>query len=264
MKILAIANQKGGVGKTTTAVSLAGVLQKRGKRVLLVDLDPHGSLTSYFGVDPDEIEPSGYDLFHQSAGVKSVIRKTKFQNLHFIPASSALATLDRQLGTKDGMGLVIKKALQQVTEFYDYALIDCPPMLGLLMVNALAACERLLIPVQTEFLALKGLERMVNTLIMIQKARKQNVSFVIVPTFFDRRLKASISTLKTLRADYEKDIWSGVIPVDTQFREASQSGAPLTIVRPSCRGSRHYAELLDYIQSMDEADSLVAQQGAGV
>jgi len=264
MNIWAIANQKGGVGKTTTAVSLAGVMQKRGKRVLLVDLDPHGSLTSYFGIDPDEIEPSGYDLFLQSATAKQVVRKTRFENLHFIPASGALATLDRQLGAKDGMGLVIKKSLQQLAEHYDFALIDCPPMLGLLMVNALAACERLLIPVQTEFLALKGLERMVNTLTMIQKARKQSVNFTIVPTFFDRRLKASIETLRTLRKDYESDIWAGVIPTDTQFREASQSGAPLTIARPGCRGSRHYAELLDYMLARDESNLQAAQQGAGL
>lgn len=264
MKIWAIANQKGGVGKTTTAVSLAGVMQKRGKRVLLVDLDPHGSLTSYFGVDPDEVEPSGYDLFHQTASVKAVVRKTRFQNLHFIAASSALATLDRQLGTKGGMGLVIKKSIQQLDAYYDYALIDCPPMLGLLMVNALAACERLLIPVQTEFLALKGLERMINTLTMIQKARKQNVNFIIVPTFFDRRLKASTGSLRTLRSDYERDIWSGVIPVDTQFREASQAGAPLTIARPSCRGSRHYAELFDYLLEKDEATLAAVHGGASL
>lgn len=261
MKIWAVANQKGGVGKTTTAISLAGVLQKRGKRVLLVDLDPHGSLTSYFGVDPDEIEPSAYDLFQQTAAAKHVVIKTRFQNLHFIPASSALATLDRQLGSRDGMGLVIKKSLQQLAEHYDYVLIDCPPMLGLLMVNALAACERLLIPVQTEFLALKGLERMVNTLIMIQKARKHDVNFTIVPTFFDRRLKASITTLKTLRTDYVTNIWSGVIPVDTQFREASQAGVPLTVSRPSCRGSRHYSELLDYMLSSDQTEKPEIQQG---
>lgn len=254
MNIWAIANQKGGVGKTTTAVSLAGVMQKRGKRVLLLDLDPHGSLSSYFGIDPDEIDPSGYNLFLQTATAKQVIRKTRFDNLHFIPASGALATLDRQLGTKDGMGLVIKKSLQQLAEYYDYALIDCPPMLGLLMVNALAACEQLLIPVQTEFLALKGLERMINTLMMIQKARKKNVNFTIVATFFDRRLRASINTLRTLRKDYKDDIWQGAIPTDTQFREASQAGVPLTIDRPGCRGSRHYAELLDFMLLKDEHD----------
>ncbi|MCW9012395.1 MAG: ParA family protein [Gammaproteobacteria bacterium] len=261
MKVWAVANQKGGVGKTTTAVTLAGVMQKRGYRVLLVDLDPHGSLTSYFGADPDEIEPSGYELFQRTAGIKSVVRKTRFTNLFFIPASSALATLDRQLGARDGMGLVIKKGLDQIQQSFDFAIIDCPPMLGLLMVNALAACDRLLIPVQTEFLALKGLERMVHTLTMIQKAGKQNIDFTIVPTFFDRRLKASIETLRTLRSDYQERIWDGVVPIDTQFREASQKGIPLSIARPSCRGSRAYSHLLDYMLEKDGTGLSVANGG---
>ena len=267
MKIWATANQKGGVGKTTSAVTLAGVMQKRGHRVLLIDLDPHGSLTSYFGVDPDEVEPSGYDLFQQALkqklNIKSAIHKTKFSRLHFVPASSALATLDRQLGTKDGMGLVIKKSLQQVADDYDLAIIDCPPMLGLLMVNALAACERLLIPVQTEYLALKGLERMVHTLSMIQKARKQEVCYTIVPTFYDQRLKASNETIETLRRDYKETIWEGVIPVDTQFREASQKGIPLSIERISCKGSRAYSHLLDYLLDLDES-TLPVNEGASV
>ncbi len=255
MKIWAVANQKGGVGKTTTAVSLAGVMQKRGYRVLLVDLDPHGSLSSYFGVDPDVVEPSGYDLFKNTASIRSVVHKTPYKRLMFVPASSALATLDRQLGAQDGMGLVIQKSLQQCQEHFDFAIIDCPPMLGLLMVNALAACEHLIIPVQTEFLALKGLERMVNTLKMIQKARKQNLNYSIVPTFFDRRLRASTETLRHLREVYPEEIWKGVVPVDTQFREASQKGIPLTIARPSGRGGRAYSDLLDYMLQINHADT---------
>lgn len=261
MRVWAVANQKGGVGKTTTAVSLAGALHNRQARVLLVDLDPHGSLTSYFGVDPDDIEISGYDLFLQNKPAQSVIRETKFDGLHFIGASSALATLDRQLGAKDGMGLVIKKALDQMSEHYDYAILDCPPMLGLLMVNALAACERLLIPVQTEFLALKGLERMVHTLNMIQKARKQNVAYTIVPTFYDQRLKASIDTLQILRSTYADTIWNGLIPIDTQFRDASRQGAPLTILHPSCRGSRAYYHLLDYLHDGQKVEHAVFHEG---
>ncbi len=267
MRIWATANQKGGVGKTTTAISLAGVMQKRGHNVLLIDLDPHGSLTSYFGEDPDEIEPSAYDLFQQSLSqnlnTSSTIQKTRFKGLHFIPASSALATLDRQLGAKDGMGLVTKKALQQVAESYDLAIIDCPPMLGLLMVNALAACERLLIPVQTEFLALKGLERMVHTLAMIQKARKQEICYSIVPTFYDQRLNASIETLNTLKKQYKETIWNDVIPIDTQFREASQRGIPLTIERVSGKGGRAYSHLLDYLLQLDEETLPVAGSAEG-
>ncbi|MDH5471825.1 MAG: ParA family protein [Gammaproteobacteria bacterium] len=253
MKVWAIANQKGGVGKTTTAITLAGVMHNRGHRVLLIDLDPHGSLTSYFRLDPDDVEPSVYNLFHQTADAKSVVRQTGFEHISFLPASTALATLDRQLGTKDGMGLVIKKTLGKLEQDFDYVLIDCPPMLGLLMVNALAACDRLLIPVQTEFLALKGLERMVHTIGMIQKARKQTINYTIVPTFFDRRLKASNDSLITLRNTYKDSIWEGFVPIDTLFRDSSRQGIPLSIARPSCRGSRAYSHLLDYLED-NEAD----------
>ena len=253
MNVWAIANQKGGVGKTTTAITLAGVMHNRGHRVLLIDLDPHGSLTSYFRLDPDDVEPSVYDLFHKTAEPQSVVRKTGFERISFLPASTALATLDRQLGTKDGMGLMIKKTLDQLKDDFEYVLIDCPPMLGLLMVNALAACDRLLIPVQTEFLALKGLERMVHTIGMIQKARKQNINYTIVPTFYDRRLRASKDSLETLRSTYKDTLWDGFIPIDTLFRDSSRQGIPLSIARPSCRGSRAYSHLLDFLED-NEAD----------
>ena len=260
MKVWAVANQKGGVGKTTTAITVGGTLSMRGKRVLLVDLDPHGSMTSYFGYDPDELEPTVYDLFHKSATPEQIILNTKFNNLSFLPASSAMATLDRQLGTNGGMGLVVKNALQSIADKYDYAIIDCPPVLGLLMVNALASCDHLLVPVQTEFLAAKGLERMVNTLNMIIKARKEKITYSIIPTFFDQRRRASIETLKQLRATYQNKIWNGVVPIDTMFREASSRGIPLSIARPSSRGCRAYSHLLDYLLELDsekaESDQL--------
>lgn len=251
MKVWAVANQKGGVGKTTTAITMGGTLSMRGKRVLLVDLDPHGSMTSYFGHDPDDLEPTVYDLFYKTATPEQIVIKTSYENLSFLPASSAMATLDRQLGTNGGMGLVIKNSLASIADLYDYAIIDCPPVLGLLMVNALASCNHLLVPVQTEFLAAKGLERMVNTLNMIIKARKQPISYTIVPTFFDQRLRASHDTLKLLKATYNTKIWNGVIPIDTLFREASRRGVPLSVARPSSRGCRAYAHLLDYLLSLN-------------
>jgi len=246
LKIWAVANQKGGVGKTTTAVNLAGHLVKQGLRVLLVDMDPHGSMTAYFGLDPDSQEKSVYQLF-QGTGVNpaipthEILHDTGVDGLQFLPSSTALATLDRQLGTQEGKGLVMVNALAQLGQEFDYALMDCPPLLGILMVNALAACEHLLLPVQTEFLAIKGLERMMRTLKMIRRARGNTFEYTIVPTMFDRRTRAAFDSLKTLRETYGTDLWESVIPIDTKFREASKQGLPLSVMLPSSR----LASLLD-------------------
>ena len=254
MKIWAVAYQKGGVGKTTTAVNLAGHLVNRGLRVLLVDMDPHGSMTSYFGLDPDDMEKSSYLLF-QGKGLRSDIKPqellhhTSIDGLDLLPASTALATLDRQLGTQEGKGLVMLNALKQLEGEFDYALLDCPPLLGILMVNALAACEHLLLPVQTEFLAIKGLERMMRTLKMVRQARKNSFTYTIVPTMFDRRTRAAFESLETLREKYGDDLWESVIPVDTRFREASKKGLPLSTMQPSSRGSQAYDALLTSLLS---------------
>lgn len=247
MKVWAVANQKGGVGKTTTTVNLGGLCANRGKRVLLVDLDPHGSLTSYFGFDPETIAPSVYHLFSDAPPeqAQAAVRKTSVDMLSLLPASTALATLDRQLGARSGMGLIIRNALRALADRYDYALLDCPPMLGILMVNALAASDELLVPVQTEFLALKGLERMAHTLGMIQRSRQSELPWRIVPTLFDRRTRASVEAIRELRATYGARVWPAAIPVDTQFREASRSGLPLTVAQPWARGSQAYRRLLD-------------------
>jgi len=252
VRIWAVANQKGGVGKTTTAVTLAGLLSQQGHRVLLVDMDPHGSMTSYMGYDPEGDGSSLYSLFHGGSGpVPEMIRKTGCENISIFTASTALATLDRQLGTQDGKGLVIARGLAQISDDYDYALLDCPPTLGVLMVNALAACHYLVVPVQSEFLALKGLERMMRTISMMNHARMTPIPYLIVPTLFDRRTRASGQALDNMKALYPQTLWSGIIPVDTQFREASRAGKPVSLVAPRSRGAVAYGELLHDLLRID-------------
>lgn len=258
MHVWAVANQKGGVGKTTTTVSLAGLLREQGHKVLMVDLDPHGSLTSYFKYDPDEIEFSTFDLFMHEGKIptglpKKIIRSTGKDGIDLFPASTALATLERKVAGQGGMGLVISKALATLWDEYQYVIIDTPPILGVLMINALAAAQRLLIPVQTEFLAVKGLERMTHTLDMVMKSTHKTLPFTIIPTLFDRRTHASINALKKIRELYGEQVFSEAIPVDTKFRDASATAYMPSDLDPDGRGVRVYRHLLTTLINLANA-----------
>lgn len=253
MQVWTISNQKGGVGKTTTTVALGGIAAEQGQRVLLVDLDPHGSLTSYFGQDPDTIKNSSFSLFQNPSDitldrVTQLLLPTKYPNIVLLPASAGLATLERRAIGKDGMGLVISKALAALKDNFDLVIIDSPPILGVLLINGLAACDRLIIPVQTEFLALKGLERMLHTLRMLENSQKKSMEYVIVPTMYDSRTQASIGSLSDLRHRYGKQAWPGKIPVDTKFRNASKEGVPPSLYAEKSHGTEAYRSLLKWLQ----------------
>lgn len=258
MNIWTIANQKGGVGKTTSVASLAGALVKRGKRVLMVDTDPHASLGYYLGIDSEEVPNSLYDLFlaHKTLTTEKVTEytiSTSVEGLDILPSTMALATLDRSLGHQEGMGLILQRALKLVEDRYDHVLIDCPPVLGVLMVNALAASEHIIIPVQTEFLAIKGLDRMLKTMIIMGRSKKTKYSYTIVPTMYDRRTKASPSALQHLSDTYGKHLWPDVIPVDTKFRDASLAHLPASHFAARSRGVKAYDRLLDFLLSTEHS-----------
>lgn len=244
-RVWAVANQKGGVGKTTTVVTLAGLLAEQGQRVLVVDLDPHASLTGYLGHTPESVDGGVYQLFSEPG--PSAPWSTPVDGLDLWPACPAMATLDRQLGARGGMGLVLARALEAVAGEYDWVLADCPPTLGILMINALAACERVLLPTQTEYLALGGLERMLKTLIMVERSRQLELNRLVVPTMYDVRTRASQDSLAEMHSRYGEWIWDDMIPVDTQFREASRAGQPLSVLQPRARGVEAYRRLLQFL-----------------
>lgn len=256
MIVWTIANQKGGVGKTTTTVTLGGLLAQKKHRVLLVDTDPHASLSYYFGVDSEELSSSVYDVFVANKEmtkdtVLDCLCPTKLDSLFILPATMALATLDRRMGNQNGMGLILKRAMELVSDDFDYVLMDCPPVLGVLMVNALAACRRIIVPVQTEFLALKGLDRMMHTLEIMSKSQKRDFDYLIVPTMYDKRVNAAADAYEVLKQQYQEKVWPGVIPVDTRFREASQAQTPPSVFCPKSRGVYAYDSLLKYVQGLD-------------
>ena len=240
------------------SIALAGLLADAGKRVVVVDLDPHGSMTSYFGYDPDTLEHSAFDLFLHQGNVPeglpaSLLRSTSNERISLLPSSTALATLERQSPGKSGLGLVVSKSLAQLWQDFDHAIIDSPPLLGVLMVNALAASQHLVIPVQTEFLAVKGLERMVNTLAMINRSRKQALPYTIVPTLFDRRTQASLSTLRILNENYPDNLWQAFIPIDTRLRDASRAGVTPSQHDGKSRGGIAYRALLKHLLAQQPA-----------
>ena len=250
MVIWTIANQKGGVGKTTTTIALGGLLAEQGHRVLLVDTDPHASLSYYFGIESEDLELSVFDLFVQVSTKEQIAQSlcpTQYDNIDILPATMGLATLDRSLGTKGGMGLVLKKAMQKISSEYDYVLMDCPPVLGVLMVNAMAASDRIIVPVQTEFLALKGLDRMIKTMDIMQGEQDKPFSYTIVPTMYDKRTKASLLAYKSLQEVYGEQVWPSVIPIDTNFRNASIEQKVPSDYAVSTRGVYAYKKLLDYL-----------------
>ncbi|UCX05300.1 ParA family protein [Shewanella sp. HL-SH4] len=259
MKVWTVANQKGGVGKTTTVASLAGAIVKRGQRVLMIDTDPHASLGYYLGIDSEEVPGSLYDVFvnHKSLTaefIQQYIMPTQLEGLDLLPATMALATLDRALGHQEGMGLVLRNLLVLLEDKYDIAIIDCPPVLGVLMVNALAASQHIVIPVQTEFLAIKGLDRMIKTMELMGRSKKTRYSYTVVPTMYDKRTKASPIALSYMQEKYNKNLWpDNVIPVDTKFRDASLAHLPASHYSPSSRGVKAYNLLLNYLDSRELA-----------
>lgn len=252
MLVWTVSNQKGGVGKTTTAVALGGLAADAGKKVLLIDLDPQGSLSSWFRQDSGVEGVSVYSLFEKNEPeftpgfVRSLVLPTDFANISLIKASTLLATLERQ-AVGQGKGLVLSKALATIYDDFDLVLLDCPPQLGILMVNALAACQKLIVPVQTEFLAIKGLERILNTINMMSRSRTTRLDYLIVPTMFDRRTQASVSSLHTIRHQFGDSVWPGMIRVDTRLRDASKAGVPPHQFDPLSRSAEDYSSLFKYL-----------------
>ncbi len=261
MKIWSVTNQKGGVGKTTSAVSLAGAQALLGQRTLLIDLDPQGSLSTYFGINPEKTTESIYEVFTgeqiNRKSLTQLIRPTDVDNLFIIPASLRMATLDRKISSIDGKGLVVSHCLEYLTLQFDHIYLDCPPTLGVLMINALAACDHIIVPVQTEFLAVNGLRRMQSTINMIEQSRGFKVDYTIVPTLFDQRTRASMHSLDTLEQDFNDFLSQEIIPVDTTFRDASLAGLPISHYGKRSRGAIAYQNLCIELEKFESVNQKV-------
>ncbi|MFT4247725.1 MAG: ParA family protein [Pseudomonas sp.] len=254
MRIWAIANQKGGVGKTTTTLALGRGLAALGHRVLLIDLDPHSSLTRAFGVPTDPPPQGVLDLFGTPPSeLAALSRESSIPGLSYVCAQAALATLERRSANQPGLGLALQNALARHGHAHDYILLDCPPTLGLLMINALAAADHLVIPTQAEPLALHGLAGMVRTADMVQRSRRRELPVSILPTLFDRRTRAGHASLKDMQTTYGDRVWEDAIPVDTRISNVDILTVPATSGDYPGRGLAAYRRALEWLIANDAA-----------
>jgi len=242
--VIAIANQKGGVGKTTTAVNLSACIADLGKKVLLVDLDPQGNSTSGLGFNKAQIKQCAYDALVNELAADSVLLPTKVPNLMLMPATIQLAGAEIELVSVISRENRLKRALDKIKYNFDYVLIDCPPSLGLLTINGLTAANSVLIPIQCEFYALEGLTQLMNTIALVQKNLNPPLTLEgVVLTMFDARTNLSIQVVDEVKNHLRHKVYQTIIPRNVRLSEAPSHGLPIMLYDPKSKGSEVYFDL---------------------
>ncbi|MBD8005588.1 ParA family protein [Bacillus norwichensis] len=243
-KIISIANQKGGVGKTTTSINLGACLAYIGKKVLIVDIDPQGNATSGAGIDKGDVNECVYDVLVDDADIKKVIQETAVENLSVVPSTIQLAGAEIELVPTISREVRLKRALDEVRDQYDFILIDCPPSLGLLTINALTASDSVLIPVQCEYYALEGLSQLLNTVRIVQKHLNQELMIEgVLLTMLDARTNLGLQVIQEVKKYFQNKVYQTVIPRNIRLSEAPSHGQPIIIYDPRSRGAEVYLEL---------------------
>ncbi|WP_445489244.1 ParA family protein [Niallia sp. 03133] len=243
-KIITVANQKGGVGKTTTSVNLGSCLAYIGKKVLLVDIDPQGNATSGVGIEKADVDYCVYDVLVDDLEAKQVIKATNVENLQVIPATIQLAGAEIELVSTISREVRLKRALEEVKDNYDYILIDCPPSLGLLTINALTASDAVLIPVQCEYYALEGLSQLLNTVRLVQKHLNHELAIEgVLLTMLDARTNLGLQVIEEVKKYFQDKVYKTIIPRNIRLSEAPSHGEPIIIYDPKSRGAEVYLEL---------------------
>ena len=247
-KIIAVTNQKGGVGKTTTAVNTAAGIARLGKKVLLVDTDPQGNATSGVGIDKRQVEYSSYSVMIDNVKAKDAILHTKFDNLDILPASMNLAAAEIELVEEEKRESKLKNALALIKPDYDFIFIDCPPSLGLITTNAFCAADTLLVPIQPEYYALEGLSQLIGTVRKVKRRYNQYLDIEgVLLTMYDGRLNLTQQVVEEVKKFFPRKVFSAVIPRGVRLSEAPSFGMPIMYFDKSSKGALAYMELSEEI-----------------
>lgn len=252
-KVIAIVNQKGGVGKTTTSINLSACIAYKGKKVLLIDIDPQSNTTSGLGIDKHNIDKSIYDVLINDEDIRNTVLDTKIDSLKICPSNIQLAGAEIELVPMISREMRLKEAIESIRNEYDYILMDCPPSLGLLTLNALTGADTVLVPIQCEYYALEGLSQLMSTVNLIRKHlnKKLEVEGVVL-TMYDARTNLSIQVVEEVRKHFNSKVYRSIIPRNVRLSEAPSFGLPIILYDDKSKGAEAYLELAEEVIKYSE------------
>lgn len=247
-RIIAIANQKGGVGKTTTAINLSASLASLGKKVLALDMDPQGNMTSGLSVDKNEVENSVYDLIIGNVGIDECICKEVLENLDVLPSNIDLSAAEIELIGVDNKEFIIKKEVDKIRDNYDFVIIDCPPALSMLTINAMTTADSVLVPIQCEYYALEGLSQLIHTIELVQERLNPSLEIEgVVFTMYDARTNLSLQVVENVKDNLDQNIYKTIIPRNIRLAEAPSYGMPINLYDAKSTGAESYMMLAEEV-----------------
>ena len=247
-RIIAIANQKGGVGKTTTAINLSSSLASMGKKVLSLDMDPQGNMTSGLGVDKDEAEKTVYDLIIGNAEVEECICKDALDNIDVLPSNINLSAAEIELIGVENKEYILKNEIDKIKDNYDFIIIDCPPALSMLTINAMTTADSVIVPIQCEYYALEGLSQLIHTIELVKERLNPNLEIEgVVFTMYDARTNLSLQVVENVKDNLEQNIYKTIIPRNIRLAEAPSYGLPINLYDPKSTGAESYMMLAEEV-----------------